>query len=412
MDREEALETLRRQPDGGKGKAPRERRRWPWAVLGVVVVVIVVIVLLWWFSRTQAVAVETFTVATPAASTSRAALSASGYVVARERATVSSKITGMVHKVLVTEGEHVKEGQLVAILDDSSETTRIRRAQAALAADKARVAQAQANLRQAKLALKRRRELVNQHMVSQAAVDKAIAEAQSAKAAVKAAKAQVAVDRARLKTAKLRKQYTRITAPFSGVVTQVYAHPGEMISPGAVGGFTKTGICGLVNMDSLEIEVDVNENYLKRLKPGMPAEVALSAYPGERFDAHVTEIVPVVNRAQATVEVHLAFEKLDPRILPGMQAQVFFYSAKSDGKPETAAPVIRIPDSAVRHDTQGDYVYEVANGRLQGQSVRVRQLPGSKVIVISGLTGGERIVTGSNAALHPGMLVQTRGGSH
>ncbi|MGH8274515.1 MAG: efflux RND transporter periplasmic adaptor subunit [Gammaproteobacteria bacterium] len=372
--------------------------------------IIVAIILIWWFFRPRAVAVETFMVPAPAAATAGTTLSASGYVVARERATVSSKVTGMVRKVLVNEGEHIKQGQLVAVLDDSSEQTTIQQMQATLAVDKARIGQAQATLTQARLTLKRNRELVKQHMVSEADLDQAVANAKSDEAGLKAAESQVAVDRALLDSAQLQQKYTHITAPFDGVVTKVYAQPGEMISPGAVGGFTQTGICDLVNMKSLEVHVDINENYLTRLKVGMPATVNLSAYPGQRFDAHVQEIVPVVNKAQATVEVHLGFDKLDPHILPGMQAQVFFDSkdAQNPATTTSAAP-IQIPAKAVHRGAKGNFVYLVENGRLRRKPVRVRKMPSGKDTVLSGLSGGEHIVTKANAPLRAGMAVRISG---
>jgi len=409
MDREEALEALHRSPGGTRANTPHgPRRRWPWFVLGILVLAIVVAAVLWWlFAAPRAVAVETYTVRAPAAASAGAVLSASGYVVARERATVSSKVTGMIRKVLVSEGEHVKAGQLVAVLDDSSEQTAIQQSQAVLAADKARIGQAQATLTQARLTLKRRQELIRQHMVSQADLDQATSDAKSAEAGLKAAQAQVAVDKAMLGSAELQQQYTRIVAPFDGVVTKVYAQPGEMISPGAVGGFTQTGICDLVNMKSLEIHVDVNEDYITRVKVGMPAHAVLSAYPDRSFAAHVIEIVPVVDRAQATVEVHVAFDKLDPRILPGMQTQVFFSSTTATGAKITgAAPPISIPDKAVRHDKDGDFVYSVVDGRLERQSVQVRPVAKGREAVLSGLSGGEQIVIGSDAALQPGMAVR------
>ncbi len=410
MDREEALEALRRSPGGGRKPPPRGHLRWSWVVAAALVLVIVIAAVLWWLlTAPRAVAVETVTVRASAAASAGAALSASGYVVARERATVSSKITGMIRRVLVSEGEHIKQGQLVAVLDDSSEQTAIQRAQAQLAADRARIGQAQAVRTQARLTLKRRQELIKQHLVSEADLDQAIANAKSAEAEFKAAQAQVAVDQAMLDAAELQKKYTRIVAPFDGVVTKVYAQPGEMISPGAVGGFTQTGICDLVNMRSLEVHVDINEDYLTKVKKGMSTRITLSAYPGRHFAGHIIEVVPMVNRAQATVEVHVVFEKLDSYILPGMQAQVFFYPANAmEAKTAGAAAFISIPGQAVQHDKDGDFVYVVVNGRLKRQFVHVRRVANGRDTVISGLSGGEQIVVGSDALLQPGIAVRVK----
>ncbi len=373
----------------------------------MIILVVVALFVLWWFFRPRAVAVETMTVPTPANASASAgdALSATGYVVAREHATISSKVTGMVQKVLVSEGDHVKQGQLVAVLDDSLEQAAVQQAQAALAMDTARIGESRASFVETRLTFNRQQSLAGKHLVSEAALDKARSDFKSAKATLAAAKAQVKVDNAALDSAKLQLSYTKIYAPFTGIVTQVYAHPGEMISPAAVGGFTKTGICDLVNMGSLEVNVDVNEDYLTQLKAKMPATIVLSAYQNKRFPAGVEQIVPVVNKAQATVGVRIAFKKLDPSILPGMQAQVFFGSGVDTSSTTDSVGPIHIPAKTVRHDADGSFVYLLVKGRIKRQPVRVRSLPDGKDLVLSGLSGGEKVVTHADASLHGGMSV-------
>jgi len=180
-----------------------------------------------------------------------------------------------------------------------------------------------------------------------------------------------------------------------------------MISPAAVGGFTQTGIARLVNMDSLEITVDVNETYLDRLHRGMPARVSLSAWPGWETRAHVVEIVPAVNRAQATVPVRLVFDHLSKRILPGMQAQVRLYPAGiGPAAGGTAASALLLPTGAVHHDAAGEFVYLVVDGRLVRRKIAGHRLADGRLRVVSGLTGGERVVVGANGPLRVGEPVR------
>ncbi|EQD59217.1 RND family efflux transporter MFP subunit [mine drainage metagenome] len=329
-------------------------------------------------------------------------LSASGYVVAQQNSTISSMLTSMVEQVRVTTGDHVHKGQLVAVLNDSLQRVSLSQQQSQLAMDRARVSEAGAMLVQSRLAFWRQSELARENLTSQASLDQTQATFDSDVAALKAAHAQVMMDQAAVQSAKIQLAETRIYAPFSGVVTHVYAHAGEMISPAAVGGFTKTGICDVVDMHSLEVSVDLNEEYLMRIHVGMPASVVLSAYPAVRFAAHVLKVIPVVNKTQATVGIRVGFDRLDPRILPGMQAQVLFYPAGV-----RRPTLIRIPTQAVHRNTNGkDFVYLIENGRLKRKFVRVQMLPGGADTVVSGLAGGARIVLSPQAPLRPGLRVR------
>lgn len=411
MDREEALAALRRDKQSQPVPRPDSRRRGSWWTLGGAVLLSLALGAgaAWWGLRetnSPPVTVRILRVPLPVATGDKAVLSVSGFVVPGEQATVSSMITGRVRKVLVVSGQRVHKGEVVALLDSSLQRASLAEALATLKIDVAGVAQARANLAQALLTRARRQTLAAREMISRAKLDQARTGVKVIQAVLKSALARVAMDRAGVRMAQLNVGYTRIRAPFSGVVTKVYAQAGEMISPAAVGGFTQTGICRLVNMKSLEITVDVNETYLDRLHRGMPARVTLSAWPGWKTRAHVVEIVPAVNRAQATVPVRLVFDRLSQRILPGMQAQVRLYPAGiRPAAGGAAASALLLPAGAVHHDAAGEFVYLVVDRRLVRRKIAGHKLADSRLRVVSGLAGGEQVVVSANGPLRAGALV-------
>ncbi len=426
MDKDD-LETLRIHR--GPERSGMRRRRWPWALAVVVVLGAGVGVAGWQVLRAQPVAVETITVESSAAAgpASRingggaSVLNASGYVVALLASTVSSQITGQIQKVIVNEGERVDKGQILARLDDRTQQAAVAMAASQLHADEANVAKARAQLNQDLLTLKRTQAMAAQHLTSAAALDQADSQVAIDRAALAAAEGQVQVDRDALDNAKILLSYTIIRAPFAGVVTEKYAHPGEMISPAAVGGYTKTGICRLVDMSSLEIDVDVNENYIQRVHDGMRAEAVLDAYPGWRIPAHVISVVPTANRDKATVKVRIAFNKLDPRILPDMSAQVWFYAApptaemaRNTGKEIDADPAVAatftVPQSAVRGRGALSYVFTVVASRAHKQPVTVGGSRNDRVTVLDGLTAGDIVITHADKPLEDGMPVKLKTG--
>jgi RND family efflux transporter MFP subunit len=251
-------------------------------------------------------------------------LDASGYVVARRQATLMSKITGRLVEVLVEEGQRIAAGQVIARLDNTNAT-------AALVQAEARVAEAEANLQAAEVALadaepssKRSEEQFRRGLTSSEHVEAARSNFNSRKMAVLVAQQSVSVARAAVGVARQNLEDTIIRAPFAGVVTVKAAEPGEMVSPSATGGFTRTGICTIVDMDSLEVEVDVSEAFISRVQPNRPVTVRLNAYPDWEIPAKVLAVIPTADRAKATVRVRVAFESRDPRIVPEMGARVSF----------------------------------------------------------------------------------------
>jgi RND family efflux transporter MFP subunit len=287
----------------------------------------------------EVIAAETASKPAPAAESAvppgASVLDASGYVVARRQATLMSKITGRLIEVLVEEGQRIEAGQVIARLDNTNAT-------AALIQAEARVAEAEANLRAAEVALadaepssKRSEEQFRRGLTSAEQVEAARSNFNSRKMAVLVGQQSVSVARAAVGVARQNLEDTIIRAPFGGVVTVKAAEPGEMVSPSATGGFTRTGICTIVDMDSLEVEVDVSEAFISRVEPNRPVTVRLNAYPDWEIPAKVLAVIPTADRAKATVRVRVAFESRDPRIVPEMGARVSFRDDGSATKSTT-----------------------------------------------------------------------------
>jgi HlyD family secretion protein len=251
-------------------------------------------------------------------------LVASGYVVARRKATVAAEVTGKVAELLVEEGMQVQAGQVLARLDsvlvEKDLSLAQSRAEAALAAIDATAA----DLRDAERILTRTQSLSQKNFASEADLTKAEARSAVLRAQLRQMQAQAATAQldAQRATAVLEKH--QIRAPFSGIVIERSAQPGEMISPMSAGGFTRTGICTIVDMESIEIEVDVNEAHIGRLRAGSLVEAVLDAYPDWTIAGAVIAIVPTANREKATVKVRIGLQKKDPRILPDMAVKVTF----------------------------------------------------------------------------------------
>ena len=374
-----------------------------------------------WFltQRVQAAPVKTATVtATSGPGTAAGAvLNASGYVVARRRATVSSKVTGKVLEVFVEEGQAVKKNQVLARLDDSQMRASLSVAQAQLAAARRAAAEDQARLREAERQFKRLDQLVNEKVVARAEVDTAEATVDSLKARIALAEQQIQVAERQVAAQQTDLADTTVRAPFDGIAISKDAQPGEMISPvSAGGGFTRTGICTLVDMTSLEIEVDVSEQYINRVKSNQPVEAVLDAYPDWRIPSHVITTVPTADRQKATVRVRLGFDDskggkslVDPRILPDMGVKVSFLTER---QPEAAAaeikPRLLVPKAAVRTDGGQSVVFVVREDRVERRAVKVGAADGDRVEVMSGLSSGDRIVVEGHDGLADGSRVKER----
>ena len=343
-----------------------------------------------------------------AMTTPPAVLDATGYVTARRQATVSSKITGKVREVLIEEGMLVEEGQLLASLDDSTQRTAHELALAQLAVTKANLGEALVRLKEAELEHARLIDLEKKNLASTAALDRARLAEDAAQARLEGMERQVVVSEKSLEVQRQLLDDMQIRAPFAGVVIAKAAQPGEMISPiSAGGGFTRTGICTLVDMDSLEVEVDVNESYINRVKSGQPARAMLNSYPDWSIPAEVIAIIPTADRSKATVRVRVGFLVKDARILPNMGVRVSFLdfennlseekelanklSSKLSSKREPLQGVMVPAASVVYRDGQ-NLVFVLAGDRVEAREVRLGPALGRRRNVASGLAAGEEVV--------------------
>jgi len=349
---------------------PAPRRRWPWLVAALIVLVALVAGALGWRAA-RAPQVQVATVQAPAsAAGSGSVLQATGYVTARREATVSAQITGRLTEVHVEEGEHVQAGQLLARLDDSQAKAQLALARANEAAARAALGQYQANATLARITLRRERTLVDKGLASRQSLDQAVASAASAEAALADAREQIAVAVAQRQVAEVNYDYTFVRAPFAGVITDKAAQVGEIVSPlSAGGGFTRTGVATIVDMNSLEVDVDVNESYIHRVHAGQPAEAVLDAYPDWRIPARVIAIVPTADKAKATVKVRVALLQKSPRILPDMGVRVNFLERAA--APSTVPQGVLIPAAALIDSAAGKVVWRVRDTRVERVPVRV-----------------------------------------
>ena len=344
---------------------------------------------------------------TELSSSGQTVLNASGYVTARRQATVSSKVTAKVLEVLIEEGMEVKEGQILARLDASNTDASLKLAEAEVRAAKTALEETKVQLAESKLRLDRTRALVKDSVVSQAELDRVQAEADSLEARLGRQREEELVAERRLAVWSQQLEDTIIRAPFDGVVTTKDAQPGEMISPvTAGGGFTRTGIGTVVDMSSLEIEVDVNESYINRVRAGQAVEAVLDAYPDWTIPARVIAIVPTADRDRATVRVRIGFESLDPKILPEMGVKVAF---REEVQEQASRRAVFIPREALRKDEGRDVVFIVSGERVERRAVTVGvDAGGEEALVLAGVAAGERVVVEAPADLVDGDEVEVR----
>lgn len=386
-----------------RSQAPQRSGGWWWIVLAVLVATGAGA---WWFTRSKSITVKTATVQVrpSSGSTGKTLLNASGYVTTRLEATVSSKITGKVAEILIEEGMKVEKGQILARLDASNVEAGLRLAEAQLASAKSNLAETEPMLRFAKSELDRLDSMVTDKAVSKSDRDKAEAEFEFQKARLERQKADVTVAERQVDEWKQQLDDTIIRAPFSGVVTTKDSQPGEMISPMSAGGFTRTGICSLVDMASLEIEVDVGESFINRVKEGQPVIATLDAYSDWKIPCKVIAIIPTADRQKATVKVRVGFEKLDPRILPQMGVKVAFQSDEASA-PAAAGNALTVSKEAILKSGGRDIAWVVRDGKVERRAVTMAGTDGNDVSVSAGLSQGETVVLNAPPALKDGTAV-------
>jgi RND family efflux transporter MFP subunit len=409
----ELLKELRIERD--RTPPPRGPRNGLWIGLGVLVVLVLAVAGWLLLGRKPAPPVDT-AVAVAAGGQgagSASVLDASGYVVARRIATVSAKVTGRVKEVLIEEGMQVQKGQVLARLDPIDADAQRSLAASQVAAARSQADSVRAQLVEAEAQARRLSGLVGQQLVSRAQYEQSLAQRDALRAQLAAAQrnAQVAGDQLRI--ADHGVDNTVVRAPFAGVVIAKAAQPGEIVSPLATGGYTRTGIGTIVDMDSLEVEVDVGEAYIGRVKAKMPVQATLNSYPDWKIPAEVVAIIPAADRGKATVKVRVALKEKDPRIVPDMGVTVSFLDAPRDADAQAAAtrPGVRVPAEAVVEREGAQVVFVVdAQGKVEQRAVTVARSVGRDQELASGLAPGEEVVLDPAAELADGDRVDTGAG--
>jgi HlyD family secretion protein len=371
-------------------------------VFGLAFVIVAVIML-----RARVPVVEVAAVRPGGDAGTTALLNASGYITPRRRATVAAKITARVVEVYVDEGMKVTEGQLLARLDDSDAQSRLLAVKSQRDATAALIENLEVNLANAERELRRQEDLEKQGYTSTQALDLARTTAESLRAQIAATKVQVRAADAQITVAQQDVDNCTVRAPFAGVVVSKDAQRGEMVSPiSAGGGFTRTGIATIVDMESIEIEVDVNESYIARVEPGQRVEAVLDAYPDWRIPAKVRTVIPTADRQKATVKVRISFDKLDPRILPDMGVKVSFLAAE---QPSGQAPARAVVPREAARETEGKtVVFLLRNGRLERRAVSLGTVRGTDVEVTAGLSPGDQVVVKGPEGLRDGQRVKVK----
>ncbi len=330
-------------------------------------------------------------------------LDATGYVTPRRIATVSAKTTGKVMEVLIEEGMDVTEGQILARLDDAEVSRDLELGKARLRLARLDLAETKVRLDLAERELKRQQELVDRKLAAVQTLDSARADRDALVARLRSSEGQVSVARRRNDVIEQQLQNTIIRAPFSGVIIAKAAQPGEMISPiSAGGGFTRTGIGTIVDMESLEIEVDVSESYINRVQNDQPVEAKLNAYPDWVIPARVIAVIPTADRSKATVKVRIAIETRDPRIVPDMGVRVAFLKDAEQRPTDKPLEGVVVDSAALVDDAEGSAVFVVRESRVEKRSVVVADRNGSSTRITDGLKSGERVVLSPPAELISG----------
>jgi RND family efflux transporter MFP subunit len=374
------------------------------AILGLVVIVSAAV-----FAFMHQKPVVEVAIAQKIGSDRPALLNASGYVTPRRRATVASKITGRVTGVFFDEGMHVPQGFVLATLDDSD----VRRALDSAKADRdtaqASISDFQVQLKFAEIELHRAQQLQASGVQTQEALDTASTNVDSLKAKIELARVTVLGAVARIGEAQQAVDNCIIRAPFDGIIVSKDAQVGEMVSPiSAGGGFTRTGIATIVDMNSNEIEVDVNEAYIARVLPDQPVTAILDAYPDWQIPSKVRTVIPTADRQKATVKVRISFLKLDPRILPDMGVKVAFLGDEPAHKTGVASTTVSIPKDAVRDENGSKAVYLVKADHVERRAVKLGLVQGSDQQILAGLIAGDSVVVKGPADLRDGQAVEIK----
>ncbi len=391
-----------------RGAVDTAPRRLPWILLGVIVVLAAAGGL--WFALAGSSGVPVHTAVAqpmPSSGVNASVLDATGYVTARREATVSAQITGTLTEVLIEEGVRVEAGQVLGRLEDTAQKAALAQAQAQFQAAQASLVQFQAQLAQSRRDLQRNEDMVARKLVSQQAVEQARTLVDTGAAQLKTQERQVELAQAGVQSAQVQLGYCTVRAPFSGVVIAKSAQVGEIVSPfSAGGGFTRTGIGTIVDMDSLEVEVDVNEAYINRVQPNQPVESVLNAYPEWKIPSHVIAIIPTADRSKATVKVRIGLNLKDNRIVPDMGVRVSFLEDKkpvAQAQPQVVG--VLVPATALRKDGDKDIVFVLKEQKAQRRAVKLGGSIGESRQLQAGVSAGETVIVDAPEDLKDGAAV-------
>ena len=381
--------------------ARRRRRRWVWLAL---VGLLIAAAGAWFMLQPRVIAVQTTPIVTTYPSQQFVVLNSTGYVVAQRKAAIASKATGRLEWLGVAEGSRVKAGDVIARLDNRDVVAQAGSADANVRAARAALEQAQAEERDAQAQHKRNVDLLGKGFVSASAVDTTKARADRAIAGVANARAGIGAAEANARNAQVAVDYTLIRAPFDGVILSKSANVGDMVTPFSSAADSKGAVVTMADMGTLEVEADVSESSLGKIKVDMPAEITLDALPNDRFRGRISRMVPTVDRAKATVMTKVKFDAIDPRILPEMSAKVSFLS--QDVTPDQQKPLVAVSADAFAQRDGRTVVFVVRNGK----AAMVPVTPGVKVGDLTAVTGdvksGERAVLRPDAKLTDGGAVK------
>jgi RND family efflux transporter MFP subunit len=407
MDDKSALLNQLRIDRGGELEPPRNKRLF--LVLGLICVLSLAAAV-WYWLRPAPIPVHIAVVRLldPANAPAAASiLDASGYVVARRQAAVASKITGKMVELDIEEGDRVKDGQIIAKLDDTNIRAALNAARAQLEYAKAGLAETRVNLNNAQRDYTRQKSLMSGHFVSQAIVDNSQTNVDALQAQLATQQVNTEVAERNVELAQRNLDDTIVRAPFAGVVIAKSAQVGEIVSPlSAGGGFTRTGIGTIVDMDSLEVEVDVNEAYIGRVQPGQKVESVLNAYPDWKIPSHVIAIIPTADRAKATVKVRIGLDLKDARIVPDMGVRVSFLEDRKPAAQDQPHPAgVVVPNDALRDESGQEIVFVFNAGRAERRTVTLGGSVGGSRQVERGLSAGESVILDPPPGIKDGSAV-------
>jgi RND family efflux transporter MFP subunit len=389
-----------------RNAAPPPSNKGLW--IGIVVAALAVVAAVGWFLLSRDAGVEVRTAEAIAIGNEgggASVLDATGYVVARRQATVSAKITGRVREVLIEEGMRVEAGQVMATLDPIDADAQRTLARSQLEAARSQTASVQAQLKEAEANASRLGRLVGDRLVSRQQFDQAVSARDSLRAQLATAQHNTQVAADSLRIADNGVDNTIVRAPFAGVIIAKAAQPGEIVSPlSAGGGFTRTGIGTIVDMDSLEVEVDVGEAFIGRVQPKMPVEATLNAYQDWKIPAEVIAIIPTADRGKATVKVRIALKSRDARIVPDMGVRVSFLETAKPQAAQRKAGVL-VPADAVIERDGASAVFVIEDERAVLRKVVVGRTLGEDREITEGLSGGDIVVLAPSESLTDGTRV-------